>query len=162
MGLFARPASMPGRTGAVSFNPAPCRRTNYDAKPYFKAGCALWERILSATNQPYPHADLLVPTLCFLVPTLCFLVPTLCFLVPTLRVGMQLQPWLKGPADCLNWRPAGAQTITRSHISKQTVHCRSGSYPRQASPTLTLIGRVGTAHQSRCRLLPLVTSFINY
>ncbi len=29
-----------------------------------------------------------------------------------------------------------------------------------ASHTLTLIGRVGTAHQSYCRHLPLVTKFI--
>ena len=81
-------------------------------------------------------------------------------LVPTLRVGMQLPR--QRLADCLNRRPAGAQTMTRSHRSKQAVHSGSGSYPRQASPTLTLIGRVGTAHQRHCRLLPFVTSFINY
>ena len=88
------------------------------------------------------------------------LVPTLCFLVPTLRVGTQLPR--QRLTDCLNLRPAGAQAKARSHISKQALHCGSGSYPRQASHTLTLIGRVGTAHQSHCRLLTLVTSFINY
>ena len=32
MALFARPASMPGRTGAALFKPASCRRIDYSAK----------------------------------------------------------------------------------------------------------------------------------